>query len=149
MFRELIAGSAAMLVLGACPFAPRATAADGDQVIQVDDGQLRCMLSADYKGRGYAMAVCGRTDGRGFGESPMSTGKFPVRLNLVVVRGTGEMWWEAGAVPASATGDAVLSVGQSYVSNGWTVTTQPGRTVIKNDDSGHGLNVNAVDVRQF
>ena len=149
MFRELIAASAALLVFGACPFAPQAYAADGDQVIRVDDGQLRCLLSADYKGRGYAMAVCGRTDGRGFAASPMSIGKYPERLDLVVVRGTGETWFEAGAVPASATGDAVLSVGQTYVSNGWTVTTQPGRTVIKNDDSGHGLNVNAVDVRQF
>jgi len=149
MFRKLIAASATMLVLGAGPVAPQATAADGDQVIRLQDGQLRCLVSADYKGRGYAMTVCGRSDGRRFAASPMSTGKYPDRLNLVVIRGTGETWWEAGAVPGAVAGDVVLSFGQTHVANGWTITTADHRTVIKNDDSGHGLIVNAVDVRQF
>jgi hypothetical protein len=144
-----MAASAAMLVVGASPLAPQATAAEGDQVIQLQDGQLRCLLSANYQGRGYAMTVCGRTDGQGFGASPMSTGKYPVRLNLAVLKGTGEIWWEAGPAPDSAAGDVVLGVGQTYVANGWTVTTEPLRTVIKNDASGHGLFVNTVDVRQF
>lgn len=138
-----------MLVVGASPFAPQATAAEGDQVIQLQDGQLRCLLSANYKGRGYAMTVCGRTDGQGFAASPMSTGKYPVRLNLMVVKGTGEAWFEAGSVPNSAAGDVVLGVGQTYTASGWTVTTQPHRTVITNDASRHGLFVNTVDVRQF
>jgi len=149
MFRTLAAASAAMLVLGACPFAPQAAAADSDQVIRLQDGQLRCLLSADYKGRGYAMTVCGRSDGRGFAASPMSTGKYPERLNLVVIRGTGEMWWEAGTIPGSVAGDVGLSFGQTYVANGWTITTMDHRTVIKNDDSGHGLIANELDVRQF
>ena len=149
MFRESIAASAAVLVLGACPVAPQAAAAEGDQVIRVQDGQLRCLLSADYKGRGYQMAVCGRSDGRGFAASPMSTGKYPERLNLIVARGTGESWWEAGAVPGSASGDVVLGPGQTFAANGWTVTTEDLRIVIKNDTSGHGLQVNALDVRQF
>lgn len=149
MFRTLIAASAAMLVLSACPFAPHAIAADGDQVIRLQDGQLRCLLSADYKGRGYAMTVCGRSDGHGFAASPMSTGKYPERLNLVVIRGTGETWWEAGTVPGLLAGDVVLGFGQTHVANGWSVTTKDHRTVITNDDSGHGLVVNALDVRQF
>lgn len=149
MFRQVIAASAATLLLGACPFAPQAAAADGDQIIRVQNGEVRCVLSADYKGRGYAMAICGRSDGRYFGQSPMSTGKFPERLNLVVIRGSGETWWGAGQIPGPAETDVVLGVGQTYKVNGWTVRTEELRTEIKNDDSGHGLHVNAVDVRQF
>lgn len=149
MFRDLIAASAAVLLLGACPFAPQAAAADGDQVVRFQNGEVRCLLTANYKGRGYAMAICGRSDGGHFAKSPMSTGKFPVRLNLVVSRGPGEMWWEAGEVPGPAEGDLVLGVGQTYKVNGWTVRTEELRTEIKNDDSGHGLQVNAVNVRPF
>lgn len=150
MFRDLIAASAAVLLLGACPFAPQAAAADGDQVVRVQNGEVRCLLTANYKDRGYPMAICGRSDGGHFGESPMSTGKFPERLNLVVIRGAGETWWGgAGQIPGPAEGDVVLGVGQTYTVNGWTVRTEELRTEIKNDDSGHGLHVNAVDVRPF
>lgn len=65
MFRDRIAASAAILFLGACPFAPQAAAADGDQVIRVQSGEVRRLLTANYKGRGYAMAICGRSDRRG------------------------------------------------------------------------------------
>ncbi|MCV7154361.1 hypothetical protein [Mycolicibacterium pyrenivorans] len=149
MFRNLTAASAAVLLLGACPFAPQAAAADGDQVVRVQNGEVRCLLTANYMGRGYAMAICGRSDGGHFGESPMSTGKFSERLNLVVSRGAGESWWGAGQIPGPAEADVVLGVGQTYRVNGWTVRTEELRTEIKNDDSGHGLHVNAVDVRPF
>ncbi len=79
----------------------------------------------------------------------MSTGKYPERLNLAVLKGTGEMWWEAGAVPGSVADDIVLGPGQTYHANGWTVTTEELRTVIRNDDSGHGVNANTVYARQF
>jgi hypothetical protein len=149
MFRELIAASAAMLAVAVCSSAPQAGAAGGDQVIGVQGGQVRCLLSADYHGRGYPMAVCGRADGQGFGQSPMSTGKFPVRLNLAVLKGTGEIWWEAGPAPGAPSGDVAVNTGQRYAANGWTVEDQGLKTMITNDKTRHGIFVNLVDVRQF
>ena len=144
MFRELIA-SVALLVGSACAIAPQAAAA-ADQVVQV--AQFRCLLSADYLGRGRPMAICGLADGSPFGPSPMSTGKYPVKLNLAVMRSTGEMWWEAGPVPGSP-GQAAVGMGQSYTANGWTVSSDEHRTVIKNDYTGHGMILNPADVRQL
>lgn len=147
--RTSVAAAAALLLLGVNPVTPQATAADPDQVVLVHGGQLRCLLSANYQNRGRAAAVCGRTDGRGFGSSPMSTGKNPVRLNLVVLRGTGEMWWEAGTIPGAPADDVVVSPGQPYAVNGWTVTTSDIRTVVKDDATGHGVILNLADARQF
>lgn len=110
---------------------------------------MRCLLTSNYEGRGRATAICGLTDGAPFGASPWSTGKNPVRLTRVLVQGTGEMWWEAGTVPGSAADDVVLGVGQTYSAAGWTVTTEDLRTVIKNDDGGHGILMNPVNARQF
>ncbi len=148
MIRELITAAAALLVFGASPCAPAAAAAP-DQVVGVLDGQVRCLISADYQGHGDAMAICGHSDGSPFGASPMSTGKYPVKLNLAVLYGTGQMYWDDGTVPGSAGGDVTLGVGQDYRANGWTVTTSPNRAVLKNDLTGHGMIVNLADVRQF
>ena len=45
---------------------PVASATPGDQTIRVLDGEIRCLLSADYEGRGRPATVCGRTDGASF-----------------------------------------------------------------------------------
>lgn len=146
MFREVITMSATLLVVAGCPFAAQAAAADADQVIQIQDGTVRCLLSADYMGRGYAMTICGLADGQLFGSSPKATTQ---RLNLAVVHGTGEFYWETGPTPSSPTGEVAVGVGQTYRADGWTVTSDDYRTRIQNDSSGHGLLINDVVVVQF
>ena len=148
MIRELTAASAALLVLGAVPFAPQAAATGGDQFVRVQDGKIRCQLSADYQGGGRAVAICGMTDGGPYGSSPMSTGKFPVKLNLAFVRSTGEAFYEAGTLPGAPAGDAVVGTGQTYSANGWTVTNEPTRALIINDVTHHGIVVNVDDWHQ-
>ncbi|VEG58630.1 Uncharacterised protein [Mycolicibacterium aurum] len=133
------AASAALLVLGAILCAPSAAAAEGDQTIRVQNGEIRCVLSADYEGRGRPMAICGRTNGGPFAVSPSP-------LNLAVVQAAGEMYFMAGTVPGPETVDVVLGPGQTYRANGWNVRTEELRTLIWNDDGGHGIRVNPVDV---
>lgn len=136
MIRVLTAATAALLVLGASPLAT-AAAADGDQTLRLQNGQIRCLLSADWKGEGVPATVCGRADGGPFGVSPAP-------LNLVVVLGSGETWFEEGTLPDPA-GDVVLGVGQTYAANGWNIKSEKLQTLIWNDNGGHGLRVNPVD----
>ena len=68
----------------------------------------------------------------------------PAPLNLVVVLGSGELWFEAGTLPDPA-GDVAVGVGQTYAANGWNIKSEKLQTLIWNDDGGHGLRVNPVD----
>ncbi|MEZ0342112.1 hypothetical protein ACAG25_19265 [Mycobacterium sp. pV006] len=136
------------LVLGAGVLAPSVGAADGDQVVRVQDGKIRCLLTAHYRDRDYGAIVCERTDGQPFGGSPMSTGKFPEVLNLTLMTDTGASYWLAGRVPGDPAHDVVVGVGQSYQANGWTVMPEELRTLIRNDRYGGVLNVSPGDVRK-
>ena len=135
MIRIFAAASAALLFLGACP---QSGAAEADQTIRVQNGTIRCLLSADYEGRGQPAAICGRTDGGPFMVSPAP-------LNLAVVLGTGAMFFQAGSIPGPESNDVVLGVGQTHDVNGWTVRTEELRTLITNDIGNHGMRVNPVE----
>lgn len=132
------AASAAMMVVGACMSAPTAVAAGADQTIRLQNGEIRCLLSADYQDRGRPMAICGRANGGPFGMSPDP-------LNLAVVLGAGEMYFMEGTIPGDGSNDVVLGVGQTYTANGWTVKTEELRTLLWNDLSRHGMRVNPVE----
>lgn len=135
--RIVAAASAALVVLGAFASAPSAAAADGDQTVRVQDGQIRCLLSADHDEHRRPIALCGRADGGSFAVSRPP-------LDLAAVLDTGEFFFVAGAIPAPPSEDVVLGAGQTYHSNGWTVTTQDLRTLITYDIGGHGMRVNPV-----
>jgi hypothetical protein len=130
--------SAALLVFCAGLFAVPAAAAEGDQTIRVQNGEIRCLLSSDYQGRGWPAAVCGRADGGPFQVSPSP-------LNLAVVQGEGEMYFIPGTVPGDGSGDVVVGPGQTYTANGWTVKPEELRTLVWNDYSRHGMRVNPVE----
>ena len=70
MIRSLAAASASLAVLGACVSTPVAAATGADQTISVQNGQIRCLISADFEGAGIPAAICGRTDGIPFQTSP-------------------------------------------------------------------------------
>ncbi|ORV82522.1 hypothetical protein [Mycolicibacterium iranicum] len=136
MIRTLTAVSAAALAAGLS--APMAAGQGGDQTIRVMDGQIRCLISADFEGQGRPMAICGRTDGQTFQTSPKG-------MNLVAVQGTGEMFYEAGAINPPPDSDVVLGPGQTYNVNGWTVRTEELRTLIYYDIGRHGISVKPVE----
>lgn len=139
--------------LGAVVLAPPA-AADTGQLVLVDGGAVRCLVSADAVNRGGGpMVTCQRVDGQPWGQAPWETSKFNNRLNLAVVRGTGELYWERGVVPAAnddpAGGEVVVDGAQSYRADGWTIQDEGHRTRFTYDATGHGIFINAGDVRQF
>lgn len=134
----LSAAAAALVVVGTGLVAPPAAASDGDQTIRVQNGEIRCLLSANYQGRGWPAAVCGRADG-----GPFAVSRAP--LNLAVVQGTGEMYFVEGTVPGGGATDSVMGAGQTYQANGWTVRTEELRTYIWYDIGGHGMRVNPVE----
>ncbi|MDW5610151.1 hypothetical protein [Mycolicibacterium sp. D5.8-2] len=138
MAHVLVAASAALIGLIVYPSAPLAEA-DTDQTIRVQNGQVRCLLSADFEGRGRPAAVCARADG-----APFSTS--PARMNLAVVQGSGELYYLKGALPGPDDGDAVLGAGETYRVNGWTIETEELRTLITYDVGRHGIRVNPVEV---
>ncbi|OBK76617.1 hypothetical protein [Mycobacterium sp. 1164985.4] len=152
MVRQVVVVVAALSVSLASPLAPPA-AADVGRLVVVGGGTVRCLVSADdVKRGGGPMVVCQRVDGQPWGQAPWETSKFNNRLNLAVVRGTGEMYWERGAVPApndAPAGDTVLDAGQTYRVDGWTIQDEDLRTRFTYDATGHGLFINGADVRQF
>ena len=151
MIRQLIAASGALIAVAAWPLAPQA-AADADQVIQIQDGTVRCLVSAADVPRGVKPEVNCETNGPKFGESFWSTEKHPGPLNVAVMLGSGEFYFERGDVPGPAEDPghvASVAAGQTLQVNGWTITGEGFRTRISNDASGHGMFINVTEVRQF
>ena len=139
MIRAIVAVAAFLVGSSGGPWAPSAVAAEGDRTVRFQDGQIRCVFSADFEGRRFPAAVCGRTDGKPFMVSP---GK----QNLAVLQGGGEQYFIQGTVPGPETADEVLGTGQTYSVNGWTITTEELRALIYYDIGRHGMRINPVEV---
>lgn len=84
----------------------------------------------------------------GDGASP-ETSKWNQRLNLAVVRGTGEFYWDRGLIADPVAAPVSVDGGQAYQVNGWTVQPEGLRTRITYDSTGHGIFINAVEIRGF
>lgn len=152
MDRQVIAASGALIALVASPMAPQAAADDGPTVL-IESGKVRCVVSADDVQRGGGpYAVCQQTNGEPWGTAQFAQEKNATRLNLAVLRGTGEFRWQKGDISGSGEGtdqDIVLSPGQSYHGNGWTIQAEDLRTRFTYDATGHGMFVSVAYVRQF
>jgi hypothetical protein len=144
----VMATGVALMAAGAAAVPSASAAADGP-VVRVQNGTVRCQISDADPSHDRSQVTCGRADGTPFGSSPMSTEKYPRKLNLAVVLETGERYWQAGVIPGSAADDVVLGLGQTHHAGGWTITSQGARTVIKNDASGRTLILNDVGVYQI
>ncbi|MCZ8380483.1 hypothetical protein O6P37_16575 [Mycobacterium sp. CPCC 205372] len=148
MVGTFLAASAAVIAVTAYPLAAQAGAADGDQVVRVQDGKLRCLISTDDVPRGGGpMAVCGLSNGQPFGTSP-AVARYSPQQSLAVVRGTGERFWFSGTLPP-ADGDVVLGPGETYRVNGWTIRNDPFKAFIVNDFYEHGMTINETEMRQI
>lgn len=148
MIRQAVAASGALIALVAFPLAAPAAAADTDQLVLTQSGTLRCLVSADYVPQGGGpMVVCQLTDGQPFPQAPWAATKYSSRLNLAVMRGSGEFLYTKGSVPGSGA-DIVLNSGQTQI-NGWTIQADEKRTRFTYDTSGHGVSVNPADVRSY
>ena len=147
MVRQVIAASGALIALVAFPLAPPA-AADNDQVVLTQSGKQRCLVSTDNVPQGGGpMVTCQLTDGQPFPQAQWATMKNSSRLNLAVMRGSGEFLYDIGSVPGSGE-DIILDNGQTQI-NGWTIQADDQRTWFTYDATGHGVSVSAADVRSY
>lgn len=150
MFRRILATSGALVAAAALSMAPQATAAD-KQIVLIQSGAVRCSVSADDLSQGGGSTlVCEQTNGRAWGDAPYANQKNATRLNLAVLRGTSEFTWDQGSVAAGTPGqDVTVDAGQTYRTNGWTVQAEGLRTRFTDDSTGHGMYVNATEVKVF
>ena len=147
---RMIAASAALAFLLAVLSAPPAAADDG-RIVMLQSDKVRCGISGDNVDRGGGpLVVCELANGQPWGMSPPETSKHNQRLNLALVRGTGELYWDHGTVTGSgAAGGLSVAEGQSYRIDGWTISSEGFRTRITNDATDHGILINEGYVRQF
>ena len=74
------------------------------------------------------------------------------QFDLAVVRGNGALSWDIGNLPGSngaIAQDFVLTYGQPYRVNGWTVLPSVNGTRFTNDQTGHGMFINLDTVDPF
>ncbi len=148
MVRHVITASGALMFLVGLPLAPQAAAAD-DQTVLISDSKVRCLVSAnDFPRGGGPMLVCQQVDGQPWGAAPYALEKNASRLNLAIFRSTGEFRWDKGDIgaPVGAT-ETVVSPGQTYHINGWTIQPEDLRTRFTYDATGHAIYVNVSDAR--
>jgi hypothetical protein len=126
--------------------------ADLDGQVRTQTGKLRCIVSAnDVSHGGGPLVVCQHADASPFPSSPVSE-EYHAQLNLAVVRGNGALSWDIGNLPGSSealSDDTVLSYGQTYRINGWTILPNADGTRFTNDNTGHGMFINVDTVQPF
>lgn len=147
MFRVKTAVSVALLLLGACLFAPPVVAAAGDQVVRVQDGQVRCLLSSNFRDRATAHSCavlptggvrrCADVDREVSGAAESRHHGRP-----------GSAVLDRRRHPGAPADDVVLGVGETYQANGWTVMPQELRTLIRNDRFDQEITVAPGEVRK-
>jgi hypothetical protein len=147
MVGKLIAASAALIALVVSPLAPLAEA-DASSPTLIQSGGVLCVVSANDVSRGGGpMVVCQRSDGAPWAQAPFSTTKPWPRLNLAVVRGSAEFYWDAGDIAGPQPVN--LGSGQTYHVNGWTIQVGDPQTTYLFDATKHGISVGPDFVRSI
>lgn len=137
-----------MLLLAAPGYADAAT------FFRTQSGKVRCFTSSFEQKVGGPAAVCetyaDETNGSFPQAPPCSDGAAWVRCNIVVANTRGQLFWDLGDIPgANRQNDIVMSYGQTYRGDGWTVSASSDGTRITNDATGHGMFVSIFNVYGF
>jgi lysophospholipase L1-like esterase len=87
--------------------------------------------------------------GPGFPQAPM--GQAGLHFDIAVVQASGNFGWEDGNIGGGGTpqNDLVLSYGQTFHIQGWTVVPNTDGTRFTNDGTGHGMFVSIDNVSPF
>lgn len=144
----------AMLAISGLAGVIAPAAADDFNSVRTESGRVRCLIYADYEPRGGGPLVVCQTHGEdntGFAEAPASSTP-GFRLNMAIVRATGEFSWDVGNIPGdrdTIANDLVLSYGQTYNLKGWIVEPSSSGTRFTYTDTGHGMFVSVENVDPF
>jgi len=121
---------------------------------QTQSGKVRCFTSSYEQKVGGPAAVC-QTDasdtGGVFPQSPgCSNGVSWQGCNIVVSNTRGQLFWDLGDIPAGpGIRPIVMPYGQTFNSDGWTVSAGSDGTRITNDATGHGMFVSIQNTYGF
>lgn len=126
--------------------------ADFGQSVRTQAGTRCYVYENDTSHGGGPLVVCQRAGGGPpFPQAPMSA-EYNQQMNLAIVRDTGALSWDIGNIPGSkesAANDIVLTYGQTYNVNGWSVASAVDGTRFTNNRTGHGMFVSNENVYSF
>ena len=114
-------------------------------------GKVSCFTSSNDQKVGGPAAVCQLNAASGFPQSPgCSNGRTWQGCNIVVANPRGQLFWDLGNIAAGpAIHPIVMSYGQTYHGDGWTLSAGSDGTRISNDATGHGVFVSIDNVYGF
>lgn len=120
--------------------------ATSDEYVQTVSGQVRCAVST-------AMVACERRSAEGFLQAPVSEAQSPNggplwHWNLAGVDSGGNFEWRNGNIGGPYP-SPVLSYGQTYNINGWTIQASSSGTRFTNNATGRGMFVSIENVYTF
>ena len=135
--------------------------AQADSYVRTTSGKVRCMVSANGEGTGgQAPAVICEASGPmnppfdqwqnvGFLQAPMDG--YGSHYHGAVIDSAGNFSFQDGANIGAGypERDLVLSYGQTYHLNGWTIQSSTDGTRFINDATGHGMFVSIENVTHF
>ena len=118
------------------------------QYTRTQSGAVRCLVMSNDQGHGGGPAVACE-HGPGFPQAPIS--QSGTHFDIAVVQTSGAFRWEDGNIGGGGTpqNDLVLSYGQTFHIQGWTVAPTSDGTRFTNDGSGHGMFVSIDNVSSF
>jgi len=129
-------------------------AAQASQYVRTESGRLRCIVGPDK----VACEASG-PGSTGFPQAPMSLPESQCRnpcpggvhFDLAEVTTSGAFNWKDGNIGGGGTpqNDMVLTYGQNYDVQGWTILPSSDGTRFTNDGTGHGMFVSVENVASF
>jgi len=149
----MVRGNRRTLILGTlalCPMlavAPTASADAAHQQVRTQSGKLRCDVWTNYSGvsgpnatiPAGPIAMCGPYLLPGV--FPNTPG-WPGWVGVAVVDSAGNFSIQNIELDSPIANDFVMSYGQTYQFNGWTIAAGRDGTRFTNDRTGHGMFVN-------
>jgi hypothetical protein len=127
------------------------TTAAADTNFRTESGKVSCFTTLNAQKVEGPAAVCQMNSASGFPQSPgCSDGATSTSCNIVVANTRGQLSWNLGNIPEGpGINPIVMSYGQTYHGDGWTLSAESNGTRISNDATGHGMFVSIDNVYGF
>ena len=128
--------------------------AAAETYFRAQTGKVRCFTASFDQKVGGPAAVCetyaDETGGSFPQGPPCSDGAAWHTCNIVAANNRGQLFWDLGDIAGSAAiHDILMSYGQTYRADGWTVSSGSDGTRLSNDATGHGVFVGIYNVYGF
>ena len=126
---------------------PQPNASIAGQHVRTESGRVRCWVTANDVGHGGGpVVVC---ESSGFPQAPIDS--FGLHWDLAAIHADGTFHWNQGNIGGGGApqNDLVLTYGQTYHIQGWTILPSSDGTRFTNDGTDHGMFVSIENVYSF